>query len=204
MFRVKNDDYLVYTNKEVVATKKCGPSIQETVQVTKGTTINIPGGWNLQLEDHKIYGEDSIWHAASDTQIFDWNWEAKRVLRNISTPQFLQATQELEHKAGVISFETEDVLQQVDLDFERQESCNVFGWAKWITPLISAFISFMMSIFVMGFVRLYLHARRNRQCNPAKPAYSETARIQVDFAQASPPPVSRSEVPVTYSHWLWN
>ena len=76
VFRVKNDDYLVYTNKEVIATKKCGPSIQETIQVTKGTAINIPGGCNLQLEDHKIYGEDSIRHAASDTRIFDWNWDA--------------------------------------------------------------------------------------------------------------------------------
>ena len=101
--------------------------------------------------------------------------------------------QDLEHEASVISLE-------VDWDFERRESRDVFGWAKWITPLISAVISFVLSIFVMGFVRLYLHARRNRQCNPAKPAYSETARIQVDFAQASPPPVYRSEVPVTYSH----
>ena len=66
---MKNDDYLVYTNKEVVATKKCGPSIQETVQIIEGTAINIPGGFNLQLEDHKIYGEDSIRHDASDTQI---------------------------------------------------------------------------------------------------------------------------------------
>ena len=39
---MKNDDYLINTNKEVVATKKCGPSIQETVQVTHGTAINIP------------------------------------------------------------------------------------------------------------------------------------------------------------------
>lgn len=28
---------------------------------------------------------------------------------------------ELKHEAGVISFETEDILQQVDLDFERRE-----------------------------------------------------------------------------------
>lgn len=34
VFRVKNDDYLIYTNKEVVDTKKCGPSIQKIVQVT--------------------------------------------------------------------------------------------------------------------------------------------------------------------------
>ena len=116
---MNNDSYLIYTNKEVVATKKCGPSIQENVLVTEGTAINIPGGCNLQLEDHKIYGEDSIRPAASDTQIFDWNWVAKRVLRNISTPQFLQAMLELKHLAGVISFETKDTLQQEDLDYER-------------------------------------------------------------------------------------
>ena len=37
---------------------------------------------------------------------------------------------ELEQEAGVISFETEDILQQVDLDFERRESSNLFSWAK--------------------------------------------------------------------------
>ena len=66
--------------------------------------------------------------------------------------------QEMEHEAGVISFETEEILQQVDLDFERRESSNLFSWAKWITPLIAAFISFVQSIFVMGFLRLYLQA----------------------------------------------
>ena len=109
---------------------------------------------------------------------------------------------ELEHKAGVILFETEDILQQVDLDFEGREACHVFGWAKWITPLISAVISFVLFIFVMGFVRLFLHAHRNRRHNQAKPAHPETAQIQVDFTQAPPLPVDKSEVPVTYSHGL--
>ena len=114
VFRVRNVDYLVYTNKEIVATKKCGPSVSQTVQFTEGTAVNFQGGCNLQLEDHKIYGEDSIRTEISETQIFDWNWDAKRVLRNISTPQFLQAMQELEQTAGVVSFETEDILQQED------------------------------------------------------------------------------------------
>ena len=109
-----------------------------------------PRGYNLKLEDHKIYGEDSIRHAMAETQIFDWYWDAKRVLRNISTPQFLQAMQELEHEAGVISFETEDILQQEDLDFECQESSNLFSWAKWVSPLIAAFVSFVLSIFDMA------------------------------------------------------
>ena len=196
---MKNDDYLVYTNKELVATKKCGPN-QETVQITEGTAFNIPGGCNLKLVDYKIYGEYSLRHATDDTRIFDWNWDAKRVLQNISDPQFLQAMQEMEHEAGVISFETEEILQQVDLDFERRESSNLFSWAKWIAPLIAAFISFVQSIFVMGFLRLYLQARRNRRPNSAKPAAPETARIQVDFGNVTPPPVYRFEVSVTYSH----
>ena len=140
----------------------------------------------MQLEDHKIYGEDSIRTEVSDTRIFDWNWDAKRVLRNISTPQFLQAMQELEHEAGVISFETEDILQQVDLDFERREARDVFGWAKWITPMISAIISFVLSMFVMGFVRLFIHAYPNQWPKPAQP---ETDRVQVEFPQAPAPPV---------------
>ena len=106
------------------------------------------------MEDHNIYGDDSIRHTESNTQIFDWNWDAKRVIRNILTPQFLQAMQELEHEAGVISFEPEDILQQVDLDIERRESRDVFGWPKWITPLMVAGISFILSIFVKGFLRL--------------------------------------------------
>ena len=202
VFRVRNDDYLVYTNKEIVATKKCGPSISQTVQGTEGTAINIPGGCNLQLEDHKIYGEDFIRTKLSETQIFDWNWDAKRVLRNISTPQFLQAMQELEQAARVISFETEDTLQQVDLYFERQEARDLFSWAKWVTPLISAVISFVLSIFVLGFVRLFLHAHWNRNPKPDQP---EAARVQVEFTQDQAPappayqPAYRPDVPVTYS-----
>ena len=200
VFRVRNDDYLVYTNKEIVATKKCGPSVSQTVQITEGTAVNIPGGCNLQLEDHKIYGEDSIRTEVSETQIFDWNWDAKRVLRNITTPQFLQAMQELEQTAGVVSFETEDILQQVDLDFERKESRDLFSWAKWVTPLISAVISFVLSIFVLGFVRLFLHAHRNRR---PKSEQQEAAKVQVEFTQpqAPAPPVYQQVYavpPVTY------
>ena len=174
------------------------------MQITEGTAVNILGGCNLQLEDHKIYGEDSMRTKVSETLIFDWNWDAKRVLRNISTPQFLQAMQELEQTAGVVSFETEDILQQVALDFERGEARDLFSWAKWVTPLISAVISFVLSIFVLGFVRLFLHAHRNRR---PKPDQQEAARVQVEFtqAQAQAPPAYQPAyqppptVPVTYS-----
>ena len=101
-----------------------GTEDQETIQITGGTTISIQGGFHV---NHKIYGEESIRHSTLDTRIFDWNWDAKRLLRNITTPQFIQVMWELEHKAGVISFETEDILQQVDSDIERHESNNLFG-----------------------------------------------------------------------------
>ena len=113
--------------------------------------------------------------------------------------------QELEQAAGVISFETEDILQQVDLDFERQEARDLFSWAKWVTPLISAVISFVLSIVVLGFVRLFLHAHRNRNPKSAPP---EAARLQVEFAQAQVPappvyqPAYPQEVAVTYSHGM--
>ena len=59
--------------------------------------------------------------------------------------------QELEHEAGVISFETEDILQQEDLDFECQESSNLFSWAKWVTPIIAGITSFLLSIIFFFF-----------------------------------------------------
>ena len=122
---MKNDDYLVYTNKEVVATKKCGPN-QETIQITEEHPSLSTGGCNVKLEDHKIYGEESIRHSTSETRIFDWNWDAKGVLRNITMPQFIQAMRELENEASVISSETEDILQQADLNSERRESSNLY------------------------------------------------------------------------------
>ena len=79
----------------------------------------------MKLEDHKIYGEESIRHSTSETRIFDWNWDAKRVLRNICTPQFLQAMQLLEHEAEVILFETEGILQQLYLDEKNPVTCSV-------------------------------------------------------------------------------
>ena len=41
-------------------------------------------------------------------------------------PQFIQAMRELENEASVISSETEDILQQADLNSERRESSNLY------------------------------------------------------------------------------
>ena len=160
---MKGNKYLIYTNKELIATKICGPH-QEHIQISEGTEVEVPGGCKMKLDDHQIYGEESIQHTSKvKTQVFDWKWDAKRVLSNISQPEFLRAVHELEESAGVVSFETEDVLQQVDLNFERQENRNYFSWAKWITPVIAGVISFILSIIVVGLFRTYLRFRRPRR-----------------------------------------
>ena len=65
----------------------------------------------MKLDDHQIYGEESIQYTKAKTQVFDWKWDAKRVLHNISQPEFLQAGHEFEHEAGAVSFKTEDILE---------------------------------------------------------------------------------------------
>ena len=55
----------------------------------------------------------------SEPKIFDWRWDAKRILKNISESQYKDAICKLEHEAGMISFETEDILQQVNLNLEK-------------------------------------------------------------------------------------
>ena len=82
--------------------------------------------------------------------MFDWKWDAKRVLRNIFLSEFLQAVKDLEEAA--VSFETEGVLQQDNLKFEQRKARNPFGWAKWVTPIIAGIISFLLSIIVVGLV----------------------------------------------------
>ena len=124
---MKANKYLVYTNKELVATKICGPN-QEHIQISEGTSVEVPGSCRMKLDDHQIYGEESFRHSSvAKTQVFDWKWDTKRVLRNISQPKFLQALKDLEKEAWVISFKTDDILQQVDLNFEHREARNPFG-----------------------------------------------------------------------------
>lgn len=83
VFHMKGINYLVYTNKELVATKMCGPN-QERIQITEGTSILVPRGCKVEFDNHQIYGEESICHTTMKTQIFNWKWDAKPVLRNIT------------------------------------------------------------------------------------------------------------------------
>ena len=57
----------------------------------------------------------------------------------------------------MISFETEDILQQVNLNFERHESSNLFGWAEWVTPLITGLAYGLTAIDRYGLFFSYCH-----------------------------------------------
>ena len=63
VFQMKDHKYLVYTNKELVATKICGPN-QEHFQISEGTPVEVPGHCLLKFDDHQVYGEESIHHTS--------------------------------------------------------------------------------------------------------------------------------------------
>ena len=107
------------------------------------------------MGDRQIYDKESVVLPGSEPKVFDWRWDAKRILKNISESLFKDAIHELEHEAGMISFETKDILQQVDLNFEKVEFHNLFGWAKWITPLISGYIYFTVAMILLGVGKAY-------------------------------------------------
>ena len=174
VFKLSGDEYLIFTRKDLLVTRTCGAA-QTQLQITEGTRINVSAGCNVRLEDHQIYGEESTVLPGSEPKVFDWRWDAKRILKNISESQFQAAIRELEHEAGMISFETEDILQQVDLNFEKEEAHDTFGWAKWITPLISGAIYFTVTMILLGVGKAYYaHYQAQRSPKPSAPAYTIT------------------------------
>ena len=70
-----------------MATQTCG-SRQEQVQILEGTTLKIPDKCNIQLRDHMIYGEKSLQTTVEAPKVFDWKWEAKRLLHYITESHF--------------------------------------------------------------------------------------------------------------------
>ena len=93
----------------------------------------------------------------------------------------------------MISFETEDILQQVDLNFEKVEAHDVLGWAKWITPLISGFIYFTVAMILLGVGKAY-HAqyKAHRLHAPSAPSYT----INMENPGQ---PLRMNEQPLTFS-----
>ena len=176
VFKLSGDEYLVYTRNDLLATRTCGAT-QTQLQITEGTTIKISAGCNVQLGDRQIYDKESVVLPGSEPKVFDWRWDAKRILKNISESQFKDAIHELEHEAGMISFETKDILQQVDLNFEKVEFHNLFGWAKWITPLISGYIYFTVAMILLGVGKAY-YARYQAQRTPTPSAPTYTINME--------------------------
>ena len=64
--------------------------------------------------------------------------------------QFEDAIRELEQEASMISFETEDILQQVNLNFENHETSNIFGWPKWVTPILTSLAFGLTGMILWG------------------------------------------------------
>ena len=91
------------------------------------------------------------------------------------------------------SFETEDILQQVDLNFEKGEAHGTFGWAKWITPLISGAISFTVAMILVGVGKAYYaHFQAQRSPTPSAPSYT----INMENPGH---PLRMNETPLTFS-----
>jgi hypothetical protein len=118
------------------------------------------------LDSHQIYGERGISRAFDDPRVFSWTWDAQRVLRNFSGTHLDQAFAAMEHEAGMTSFETEDLLQQLDIQGLEQELDqaqteqkllvqnlnNPFSISHWIGVGISALVTFVAVTILAGCV----------------------------------------------------
>jgi len=113
--------FLIYTNRVLMAEKYCGESQHESVNIQEGSIIQVDAGCRLKLDSHQIYGERGFSRVFDDPRVFSWTWDAQRVLRNFSGTHLEQAFAAMEHEAGMTSFETEDLLQQMDIQRLEQE-----------------------------------------------------------------------------------
>ena len=95
-----------------------------------------------------MYGKETIQITGAELKVFNWKRDTKRIFRNISPSQF--------QDARMISFETEDILQPVDLNLEKMETSDLFGWSKWITPSLSRLIYVLAGMVFYGLIRAYL------------------------------------------------
>ena len=77
VFKLSGDEYLVYTSKDLLPTRTSGAA-QTQLEIVEGTTIKVPAGCNLWLEDHQIYGKESAVLPGSEPKVFGWRWDAKK------------------------------------------------------------------------------------------------------------------------------
>lgn len=184
VFKMQGDNFLVYTSKDIIAERICGNQ-HEAIQIQEGSMVSVPSGCRMKLEEHQIYGEAGLSAGFETPKIFEWSWDAKRVLRNLSGTDLSEAIQAMEHEAGMSSFETEDLLQQRELQQLRQEIeqaetethklqttvTNPFQLVYWIAPLIASLGTFTTTFLILAIIKWWL---RNRRCQrgptPSAPA----------------------------------
>ena len=200
VLKLDNGHYLVYTNRQVMAERHCGTQ-HETLAIQEGTTIEVEAGCRIQLDQHQIYGEASFTKVFDNPKVFTWAWDANRILRNHSGPLLHEAIKALEHEAGMTSFETEDLLQQMELQqlqqaaelakverLElRQEISSPFSFFHWISIGVSAVITFLAVTLVAACIIRYVRWRR--QCHaPSAPSPPAPAlEMQLPPVPVQPP-----------------
>jgi len=176
VFKLQGSDFLIYTNREIVTERICG-NRHDQVQIREGSIVSVPQGCRLKLESHQIYGEVGINRGFEAPHIFEWTWDAQRILRNHSGLSLSQAIEAMEHEAGMYSFETEDLLQQMDLqrlekELEKAQNetlqlsstvNNPFGLMHWMLAIISCVVTFVSTILLIGFLRWYNQRRLQHQ-----------------------------------------
>jgi hypothetical protein len=202
VFKLKGSDFLVYTNRELMAERICGEK-HDSVQIREGTIVSVPQGCRLKLEQHQIYGEVGIHRGFENPKIFDWTWDAQRVLRNHSGPELASAIQAMQHEAGMASFETEDLLQQMDLHRLQEELNkaqletvkintslnNPFGIVHWIAAILSSLTTFVSTLLVIKFIQWIQNRRTLKASAPPLPmapplVYQPPANPPLQFISA--------------------
>jgi hypothetical protein len=202
VFKLRGSDFLVYTNRELMAERICGER-HDSVQIREGTIVSVPQGCRLKLEQHQIYGEVGIHRGFENPKIFDWTWDAQRVLRNHSGPELASAIQAMQHEAGMASFETEDLLQQMDLHRLQEELNkaqletvkintslnNPFGIVHWIAAILSSLTTFVSTLLVIKFVQWIQNRRSLKASAPPLPmapqiVYQPPANPPLQFISA--------------------
>jgi hypothetical protein len=198
--------FLVYTNRVLMAEKYCGESQHESLHIQEGSIVQVDAGCRIKLDAHQIYGERGYSRAFDDPKIFSWTWDAKRVLRNFSGAHLDQAFAAMEHEAGMTSFETEDLLQQMDIqrleqELERAESeqatlvrdlSNPFSIFHWIGVGISALVTFVAVTVLAGCL-----IRRFRQLSDQMHQRPPSSNPMLELPAPSAPVVAPLAAPPT-------
>jgi len=207
VFKVKDSEYLVYTSRDITTDRECKGRTNDKLNVRGGSTIYVPQGCNVRLEDHVIYGEAATTVGFETPKMLSWSWDAQRLLNNASTAQLQAAIQNMESEAGTYIFETEDILQQMALDDVTRSvktNSNPFAFVHWVASLISAAATFVMAFFLIQLARFWIRRRRSGPKDEQPPPYQDRIgmaqlpyRHPSDMIQAPPPMVPNQCVVTT-------